>query len=78
MTKEQIITQLKKDHPQIKIGSEEQGYQVLESADYDQMIEIWANDLFERLQKEQALLESRQALLNKLGITIDEAKLLIQ
>lgn len=79
-TKQEAIAALKKEYPTLKSGSDEQGYTDLSPADYEATIEGWADNQLanEALNaaNEQAI-KDKSALLAKLGITADEAKLLL-
>lgn len=80
MTKNEIITQLKKDYPTIREGSDEQGYVELSAEEYDARISQWADNVLAKEAAVQAAAEvvtQRQALLAKLGITEEEARLLL-
>jgi hypothetical protein len=80
MTKNEVIAQLKAEHPTLRIGDEESGYTNLDAEKYEATIEQWAdNQLAEEAQAikvEEAKL-AKQALLAKLGITAEEAALLL-
>lgn len=76
-TKAEIIQQLKALYPTLKIGDEDTGYTDLSSAEYDAQIEQWAeNEYLDATAKAKAAAD-KAALLAKLGITADEAKLLL-
>jgi len=79
-TKNEIILELKKSHPSLRLGSEEEGYIELEAADYEAKINEWADsEMAKEEAKAQAEAKATQkaALLDRLGITEDEAKLLL-
>jgi len=83
-TKTQMITQIKKENPTLQLGNELDGYTKMIGVDYEVIILEWAEN---RLAKETAATEAqaitdatatqKAALLARLGITADEAKLLI-
>ena len=80
MTLEQIKADLKAKHPTLKTGSEETGYQELTGADYDAVIDQWAEAAYAKelhAQAEADKASAKVALLDRLGITEDEAKLLL-
>jgi uncharacterized GH25 family protein len=80
MTKNEIITQLKKDFPTIREGSDEQGYVELLAEEYEARIAQWAENMLAKQAEAQAKLDAQNAkaaLLERLGITADEAKLLL-
>lgn len=76
-TKLEIIAELKTQHPTLQVGSEEIGYTELSTKDYEATIETWAEDLYSKSIAEAKTLADKEALLAKLGITADEAKLLL-
>jgi hypothetical protein len=79
-TKKEMIEIIKAENPTLRVGNEENGYTELTGADYDAVIVEWADA---RLLKEAQLAEAeakaaeKQAVLDRLGITADEAKLLL-
>ena len=76
-TKSDKIAAFKSQYPTLQVGSEEAGYTQLNAKDYEAKIAEWAdNELAaeEELAKAEA---DKEALLAKLGITADEAKLLL-
>ena len=76
-TKEEMIKINKAENPTLRIGNDTDGYTELIGADYDAVIEEWATN---RLTKETAILNkttAKEALFNKLGITEEEATLLL-
>jgi hypothetical protein len=79
-TKANIISQLKAEYPTLRVGTEEDGYTELNATEYADQIEIWADQLLLQELKtaeEKAAADAKAALLAKLGITEDEAKLLL-
>jgi len=79
-TKEQIIAELKLENPTLQRGSDETGYEEITGAEYDEVINSWADAAYAKeLEARQAAeaAAKRQALLDKLGITEDEARLLL-
>jgi hypothetical protein len=77
---DEIKLQLIKKNPTLKRGSEETGYQELTGADYDEVINQWAEAAYAKelkAQEAEAQVEAKTALLERLGITADEAKLLL-
>jgi hypothetical protein len=76
-TKADKIAALKVEYPTLKTGSDEVGYSELSAEDYEATIAEWADN---QLAKETALAKAeadKEALLTKLSITADEAKLLL-
>ena len=79
-TKTELITRLKKEYPVLKVGNDEDGYIELQGDDYTSQIEQWADGLLEQQNHEtalQAAADAKSALLAKLGITAEEAALLL-
>lgn len=76
-TKSEIIAELKKTHPTLKSGSDEIGYTELEADEYEATILQWADNLLAQQTAEFEATQAKAALLNRLGITADEAKLLL-
>ena len=76
-TKTETIAALKKEYPTLRTGDDERGYEDLSPAEYEATIEKWAeNQLSDEAAKTKAAAD-KSALLAKLGITADEAKLLL-
>jgi len=80
-TQAEMIEVIRAENPNgLRVGNEENGYTQLSEADYEAQISQWA---LGRLAKEAKAAEAEQAvtdkatLLAKLGITADEAKLLL-
>jgi len=79
-TKAEAIAELKIQYPTLKIGDDEQGYTDLGPADYEAQIEVWADNQLANEAKAEVEAQAatdKAALLAKLGITADEAKLLL-
>jgi hypothetical protein len=76
-TKSDKIAALKAEYPNIRIGSDETGYTELNAEDYEAKIAEWAENLLAKEAEELATIQAKQGLLTKLGITEDEAKLLL-
>ena len=80
MTKNEIIAELKAQYPTLRIGDEDQGYTDLDATDYEAIIAQWADNRLaeeaEAIKANQAKL-AKEALLAKLGITAEEAALLL-
>jgi len=80
VTKTEMVTTLKAENPTLRIGNESVGYTELSKAEYDSTISLWADNTLTRLADEaeaDAAATQKAALLARLGITADEAKLLI-
>ena len=79
-TKAEFITQLKAQYPTLRTGDEDNGYTDLAPADYEATIEGWADNLLEQEAKavaEAKAATDKAALLKRLGLTADEAALLL-
>ena len=77
MTKAQIVARLKAEYPTLKVGDDERGYTELSKAEYELTISEWAdNELASELAAAKAE-SDKAALLIKLGITSEEAALLL-
>ena len=79
-TKAEAIKALKLEYPTLRSGDDERGYEDLNPADYETTIAQWADnqlaDKAKAAEVSQAATD-KAALLDKLGITADEAKLLL-
>lgn len=79
-TKEELIAELKAEYPTLRTGSDEDGYIDLSAAEYEAIISERADNLLADEAKAAELAKTetdKAALLAKLGITADEAKLLL-
>ena len=79
-TKEELIAELKAEYPTLRTGSDEDGYIDLSAAEYEAIISERADNLLADEAKAAKLAKTetdKAALLAKLGITADEAKLLL-
>jgi hypothetical protein len=80
MSLETIKAELIAKNPTLQSGSDEDGYVEITGKDYDAVIENWAKALLDAQAKEaaeEAAATAKAALLERLGITTDEAKLLL-
>jgi len=79
-TKKQMIEIIKAENPTLQIGDDDAGYTELSTDDYEATIVQWAEA---RLAKEAVAIEvearatAKAALLTQLGITAEQAKLLL-
>ena len=80
-TKTEMIEIIEAENPNgLRVGDDEQGYTQLSQAEYEAQVAKWAEN---RLAKEALLAKAiktqsdKAALLTKLGITADEAALLV-
>jgi len=79
-TKNEMIEIIKAENPTIQVGDDEQGYTQLSATDYEAQIAQWANGRLAKEAKAQAATQAatdKAALLAKMGLTADEAKLLL-
>jgi hypothetical protein len=79
-TKEEIIAAIKAENPTLRAGSDEDGYVDLTVEEYEAEVNRWADARLTKLANKEALKKAeadKKALLAKLGITADEAKLLL-
>ena len=79
-TKAEAIAAFKLEYPTLRSGNDTDGYEDLSLADYEAQIEVWAdNQLADeaKAEAEAKIATDKAALLVKLGITADEAKLLL-
>jgi hypothetical protein len=79
-TKQEKIAALKIQYPTLRTGSDEAGYVDFTPAEYEATIAEWADNLLADEEKVAKLAQAeadKEALLAKLGITADEAKLLL-
>ena len=79
-TKAEMVTILKAENPSLKVGSDETGYTDLTPADYEAQISEWADNRLAKeaeAAREVAEAKAKAFILAKLGITADEAKLLL-
>ena len=80
-TKAQITAELKEQYPTLKIGNDEDGYTELNAKDYAAKIAEWAEAELAVLQEQanaDAASLAKASLLERLGITADEAALLLK
>ena len=84
-TLNEIIKIIKAENPNgLQVGDNEHGYKQLSGADYETQITEWAQNRLAKQTKAAAdkatadqVATDKAALLAKLGITADEAKLLL-
>ena len=79
-TRQEIMATLKKQYPTLRIGDEDQGYTDLNPKDYETQIEEWADNAMALEAKAAEAMQAtadKAALLAKLGMSADEAKLLL-
>ena len=77
---DEIKKELKTLNPTLKRGNDEDGYVEISNDEYEAIIESWAEDAYAKeleAQEAQAQAEAKAALLNRLSISADEAKLLL-
>jgi hypothetical protein len=79
-TKQEIIAELKLETPTLRIGNDDDGYTDLSADEYEATIAQWADAKLERIAREaeaEAKVIAKAELLERLGITAEEAKLLL-
>ena len=80
-TLNQMIEIIKAENPDgLRTGSEEEGYTDLTPIQYEEQILEWANNRLAKEAKAELIAETalaKEALLIKLGITAEEAALLL-
>ncbi len=76
-TKAEKVTELKAEYPVLLNGSDETGYTELNADEYEAKISEWADNILAKEAEETAKAAAKQALLDKLGITQEEAQLLL-
>jgi len=79
-TKAETVATLKAEYPTLRVGDDERGYEDLSPTDYEATIAGWADNQLANEAKAEAIIQAatdKAALLTKLGITADEAKLLV-
>jgi hypothetical protein len=80
-TLNQMIKIIKAENPDgLRTGSEEEGYTDLTPIQYEEQILEWANNRLAKEAKAELIAQTalaKEALLTKLGITADEAALLV-
>ena len=83
-TLKEMIEIIKAENPTLQVGDDEQGYTQLSAADYEAQIAEWAENRLAKQTKEAAdkaaanqAATDKAALLAKMGLTADEAKLLL-
>lgn len=77
MTLNKIIEKLKKENPVIQEGSDEAGYTILESDQYEAKIQQWAEIIESKIEADKIIADKKANVLERLGITEEEAKLLL-
>jgi hypothetical protein len=79
-TKQKIIKELEAEFPTLRLGNDEDGYINLSNEEYQTTISEWADARLAKIAKEdeaKAKAAQRQALLSRLGITEEEARILL-
>jgi hypothetical protein len=77
-TLKEMIEVIKAENPNgLRTGSDETGYTDLTPAEYDAQIKEWAENRLAKEIEDAKAEADKAALLAKLGITADEAKLLL-
>jgi hypothetical protein len=80
ISKVEMIEQLKTEFPTLQLGDDEKGYTLLSPDEYDKTIAEWADVRLAKLVKQaeaEVKDQTKAEILERLGITADEAKLLL-
>jgi hypothetical protein len=77
MTKAELVAQFEKDYPTLHIGNDEDGYRDMTKAEYDALIDQWADNTLADNAEQEKKAAAKQAILDKLGITAEEAAQLL-
>jgi hypothetical protein len=80
MTKTELITAIKSKHPVLQSGSDETGYEVMSSQDYEKTINDWADAQIAKQEAEAATLLEKSLKVSayqKLGLTEAEIEALL-
>lgn len=76
-TKSQVIAEVRSENPTIQIGDDTQGYTQITGDAYEAIILEWADARYAKLKAIADKEASKAALLTKLGISAEEAALLL-
>ena len=76
-TKTEMIKQLKTEYPTLRNGNDEAGYVDLTSSEYEATIEKWAVAKLKKENDAEQAAADKATILAKIGLTADEAKLLL-
>ena len=79
-TKKEMIEIIKAENPTLQVGDDQNGYTQLSAEEYDAVINEWADARIakEKLKAEAETKEAeRLAILNRIGLSADEAKLIL-
>jgi hypothetical protein len=80
-TLNEMIAIIQAENPDgLRVGNDEQGYTDLTPTEYEKQILEWANNRLAKEAKAELIAETaiaKEALLTKLGITAEEAALLL-
>ena len=76
-TKTEITAALKAKPPVLRVGNDDDGYTELDAQAYEVKITEWTDAVYAEEVAQNSIIAQRQALLARLGITADEAKLLL-
>ena len=76
-TKSQIIADIRSENPTIQVGDDTQGYTQITGDAYEAIIADWADARFAKFKAVADKEAAKAALLTKLGLTAEEAALLL-
>jgi hypothetical protein len=77
MTRDEIIADLREKNPVMKSGNDIDGYVEFTTEEYEAQINAWADYLIEEAETKAKAASDKAALLARLGITAEEAQLLL-
>ena len=77
MTRDEIIADLREKNPVMKSGNDTDGYIEFTAEEYEAQINAWADYLIEDAETKAKAAADKAALFARLGITAEEAALLL-
>jgi len=77
-TLKEIEQEIRTENPTLKTGDDVTGYTELVGDDYEALITEWATNRYNKLKAIEDQASAKEALLTKLGITAEEAALLLK
>ena len=77
-TLKEIEKEIRTENPTLRIGDDVLGYTELAAEEYEATITEWATNRYNKLKAIEDQAAGKEALLTKLGITAEEAALLLK
>lgn len=77
-TQKEIEQEIRNENPTLRTGDDVTGYTELRSDDYEALILNWASNRYNKLKAIENEAAGKKAILTKLGITAEEAALLLK